>query len=128
MSLLFMSAGVLLLGAAFSGCMLFMGGHGAGMSGMGCGMGMNGMQHSMTSSADSSNKTHGVVRAIDVNAKTITLEHGDIPGVMAAMTMAYGVARPELLQKISVNDRVRFTLSKVETGEYVISSIEKEQL
>jgi Cu(I)/Ag(I) efflux system membrane fusion protein len=69
---------------------------------------------------------HGTVRAIDLQSQMITLDHGNIPGVMSAMTMPFKVADPGLLQKVKVSEHVRFVLTKSETGEYLITSIDKE--
>lgn len=79
----------------------------------------------------SGNKTsgegHGTVRAIDVEHQMITLDHGNIPGVMPAMTMQFKVSDPTLLQAAQVNDAVRFTLTRQESGSYVVTSIVKER-
>lgn len=61
----------------------------------------------------------------DVDAKegTVTLDHEDIPGVMMAMTMAYGVADPALLTKVKVGQAVDFRLRKDDDGNYVVMEI-----
>jgi Cu(I)/Ag(I) efflux system protein CusF len=58
----------------------------------------------------------GVVRAIDTSAKKVTLDHGNIPGIMDAMAMSYPVARTEILQGIHVGDSVSFTLETRSEG------------
>ena len=68
----------------------------------------------------------GTIRNIDKTKQMITLDHGNIPDVMSAMTMGYKVSEPALLEKAKNGDRVKFTLSRSESGEYVISSITKE--
>jgi Cu/Ag efflux protein CusF len=45
---------------------------------------------------------------------------------MSAMTMPFKVADPGMLQQVKVSEHVRFVLTQSETGEYVITSIEKE--
>jgi Cu/Ag efflux protein CusF len=52
----------------------------------------------------------GIVRALGVDGATITLEHGEIPGMMMAMTMEFAVAKPELLAGIEVGETVEFKL------------------
>jgi Cu(I)/Ag(I) efflux system membrane fusion protein len=68
----------------------------------------------------------GAVRTINVNEKTITLDHSTIPGVMAAMTMAYKAADPKFLKEVKVNDAVRFTLTRADNGEYLITAIQRQ--
>jgi Cu/Ag efflux protein CusF len=58
----------------------------------------------------------GVVRAIDTSAKKVTLDHGNIPGIMEAMAMSYPVAQTEMLQGIHVGDSVGFTLETRSEG------------
>jgi Cu(I)/Ag(I) efflux system membrane fusion protein len=76
--------------------------------------------------AKTSGVGHGTVRSIDMQSQMITLDHGNIPGVMSAMTMPFKVADPGMLQRVKVSEHVRFVLTQSETGEYVITSIEKE--
>jgi Cu/Ag efflux protein CusF len=38
---------------------------------------------------------HGIAVEVDPKARTVTLDHGDIPGLMKAMTMTFAVA-PEV--------------------------------
>lgn len=53
----------------------------------------------------------GVVKAIDTNAGTVTLAHQAIPALRwPAMTMAFKVARPELLKGLSAGMQVKFDL------------------
>ena len=64
----------------------------------------------------------GVVKALDPNAGTVTLDHEDIPGVMMAMTMTYPVANPELLKDIEVGQSVEFRLRK-DGDDFVVTEI-----
>jgi Cu/Ag efflux protein CusF len=43
----------------------------------------------------------GVVLGIDAGNAQITLEHGDIAGLMKAMTMTFEVADPKLLEGVA---------------------------
>lgn len=74
----------------------------------------------------SSGEGTGIVRSTDKSKQTITIDHGNIPGVMSAMTMGYKVSNPALLEKAKTGDHVKFTLSRSESGEYIISSITTE--
>ncbi len=69
----------------------------------------------------------GTVRAIDAKTQMITLDHGNIPKVMAAMTMAYKVSVPAELNSVKTNEQVRFTLTRMDNGEYYITSIQPLQ-
>ena len=66
----------------------------------------------------------GAVVALDSAKKTVELDHEQIPGVMAAMSMAYSVADPKVLQGLNPGDSVRGQL-KVKSGNYTITSLQK---
>jgi len=86
---------------------------------------MAGMNMGETGNKNSGEGT-GVVRKINVAEQTITLDHGNIPSVMPAMTMAYKVANPTFLQSTKPNESVRFTLTRSEGGEFLITAIQKQ--
>ncbi|MEP7234062.1 MAG: efflux RND transporter periplasmic adaptor subunit [Ignavibacteriota bacterium] len=86
------------------------------------GMNMDAGDQSSKSSGDGT----GTVRGMDAKRQTITLDHGNIAGVMAAMTMAYKAKTPAMLENVKSGDHVKFTLSRSESGEYIISSIKPE--
>jgi peroxiredoxin/Cu/Ag efflux protein CusF len=65
----------------------------------------------------------GVVVAIDSRQGTITLDHGPIPGFMAAMRMTFAIRHNELLRDLSLGDVVRFALVSRGT-EWVIDHVE----
>lgn len=67
----------------------------------------------------------GVVRALAADGSTVTLEHGDIPGLMRAMTMEFAVAKPELLRGVEVGDGVDFHLVYAE-GRYTITELREK--
>lgn len=53
----------------------------------------------------------GVVKAVDADKGTITLQHEAIAAIYwPAMTMPFKVASPALLKSIEVGDAVQFTL------------------
>ena len=68
--------------------------------------------------------TDGEIRKIDKDAKTITLRHGDIKNLgMMAMTIAFHVKAPAMLDKIKTGDKMKF---KAETvgGQFVITELQ----
>lgn len=65
----------------------------------------------------------GRVVAVDAAAPSVTLDHGAIPGLMAAMRMAFPVQRPGLLHGVRVGDLVRFTLEP-RGPDWVVATLE----
>ncbi len=49
----------------------------------------------------------GVVKSIDNAQHSLVVEHGDIPGFMAAMTMSYNVGKTEDLAKVTAGDHIQ---------------------
>jgi protein SCO1/2 len=66
----------------------------------------------------------GVVVSVAGDRRSAVIRHGDIEGLMPAMTMLLAVKDPGLLKGISANDTVRFRLS-VTSRESWISGIAK---
>ncbi len=64
----------------------------------------------------------GVVRAIAADQATITLEHGDIPGLMQAMTMEFAVAEPAQLAGLELGETVEFHLVYAD-GAYTVTEL-----
>lgn len=65
------------------------------------------------------------VRKIDKDTGRLTLKHEAIRQFdMAAMTMAFRIADPAMLDGLAVGDRVRFIPEK-RNGQFVIVTIEK---
>ena len=69
--------------------------------------------------------TDGEVRRVDREGKKITLKHGPIREVdMPAMTMAFAVKDPAMLDRVKPGDQVRFRIEKI--GEtYTLTAIER---
>jgi Cu(I)/Ag(I) efflux system membrane fusion protein len=94
---------------------------------------MPGMDHSSGSEKKPSAATkklregtsQGIVRSIDHQSAMITLDHGEIPGLMGAMVMPFHVEDHALLGKVSVSDRVQFTVRQHDNGEYFVTKLEK---
>jgi Cu/Ag efflux protein CusF len=65
----------------------------------------------------------GTVRGIDRANATVTLEHGDIPGLMKAMTMTFEVADPKLLDAVEVGNEVDFRVRYAD-GKYTVTDVD----
>ena len=69
--------------------------------------------------------TAGEVRRIDLAQKKVTLRHGPIVNLdMPAMTMVFQVADAQLLNNLSVGDKVRFAVEK-QQGVFMVTALEK---
>ena len=73
--------------------------------------------------ADAGKPGTGVVREIDAANARVTLEHGDVPGLMKAMTMTFEVADPKLLEGVEVGNEVDFRVRYAD-GKYTITDID----
>jgi Cu/Ag efflux protein CusF len=69
-------------------------------------------------SAEESWLAHGVVRVLAPEINRIFIDHGDIPGLMEAMTMAFEPEDPKMFNGLAPGDQIRFTLRK--KGERLI--------
>jgi mono/diheme cytochrome c family protein len=56
----------------------------------------------------------GVITAIDVGRGSVTIDHKEIPGYMAAMEMSFPVSAPLVTDGFAVGDNVAFVLRKNE--------------
>jgi Cu(I)/Ag(I) efflux system protein CusF len=65
---------------------------------------------------------HGSVVAVDTAAGEITLDHGEIPGVMGAMKMSFPVADPKLLDGVQPGQSVDFDV-EYRGGMYTVKAI-----
>src|SRR5262245_31435446 len=54
----------------------------------------------------------GIVRVVAPEINRIFIEHGDIPGLMEAMTMAFEPEDPNMLNGLAPGDQVHFTVQK----------------
>lgn len=73
--------------------------------------------------ADDTGRGEGVVRGVDREAAQITIDHGEIPGVMRAMTMTFAVSDPALLEDVAVGDRVAFRVRYAD-GAYTVMTLQ----
>ena len=64
----------------------------------------------LTAACQSVSEKHYPIRAqvisIDAPKKLVTVKHGDIPGLMPAMTMTYLVAEPRQIEKLQPGDKI----------------------
>lgn len=64
------------------------------------------------------------VRKVDIDAKKITLKHGEIKNLdMPPMTMVFQAKDPSVLAKFKAGDKVQFTAEKI-NGAYTVMTIE----
>jgi Cu/Ag efflux protein CusF len=65
---------------------------------------------------------HGLVKAVDATAHTVTIDHDDIPGLMPRMTMEFSVTDSAALSAIKIGERVDFSL-RDDGGKFVVTEI-----
>jgi Cu/Ag efflux protein CusF len=66
----------------------------------------------------------GIIRAIDTESRQLTIEHGDISGLMKAMTMSFTAAQGVPIDDLEVGDPIEFRV-KEEGGVYIVDQIER---
>ena len=59
---------------------------------------------------------------VSVSERQVVLDHGEIPGLMGAMTMGFDVDDPAVLEGIVAGQEVEFTAEHVE-GRYRVTAI-----
>jgi Cu/Ag efflux protein CusF len=64
----------------------------------------------------------GTVAGVDVGKGEITLDHGDIPGMMGAMTMTFSVRDPKILANVAPGEKVEFDVEQV-GDDYVVTAV-----
>jgi Cu/Ag efflux protein CusF len=64
----------------------------------------------------------GTVAGVDLAKSEITLDHGDIPGIMSAMTMTFSVPDKKLLDGVAPGAKVEFDIEVV-NDEYRVTGI-----
>ena len=71
--------------------------------------------------------TDGEVRKIEKEAGQLTLRHGEVKNLdMRAMTMAWKLKDPALLDNLKVGDKILFTAEKM-NGQFTITAIKSAQ-
>jgi Cu/Ag efflux protein CusF len=72
-------------------------------------------------------KGEGVVKALNPNAPSIEINHGDIDGLMPPMQMEFPVTDAKLLNGLAVNDRIEFTVENAPEGMKVVAIKKHEE-
>lgn len=67
----------------------------------------------------------GVVKALNLKAPAIEIDHEEIVGLMPAMQMEFPVTDGALLSGLAVNDRIDFTVVE-RTGKMKVTAIKKK--
>ena len=68
--------------------------------------------------------TEAEVRKVDIEAKKITLKHGEIKNLgMPPMSMVFQMKDPSMLEKFKAGDKVQFTADSL-NGAMTVMSIE----
>ncbi len=75
--------------------------------------------------AEDTYEVTGIIHEVDSANRQLRIEHGDIPGLMPAMTMNFDVASEQLLQGVEPGMHVRFELQRSATT-LRITSLEVE--
>ena len=74
--------------------------------------------------AASADMAEGEIRKVDMDAKKITIKHGEIKNLdMPGMTMVFLVKDPALLEKAKVGEKIRFKVEKA-GGAMVVTDIQ----
>lgn len=82
-----------------------------------------GQNHAASAQAPQTAEGEGVVRSIDARANTVTIAHGPIAALgWPAMTMAFRVHSPEMLNNVAVGARVHFELMN-DNGQPMVSEL-----
>jgi Cu/Ag efflux protein CusF len=63
-------------------------------------------------STEGSWSARGIVQVLAPEINRIFIDHGDIPGLMEAMSMAFEPADPKMFNGLAPGDEVRFTLQR----------------
>jgi Cu/Ag efflux protein CusF len=61
----------------------------------------------------------GTVKSVDAAAEQLVVQHGDIPGLMGAMTMSYDAGKHEDLHKVTAGDEIESDVVVNGTGTYL---------
>ena len=84
-------------------------------------------QPAATAQPSAENRGMGVVQSVDTANGSLTIAHEPIAGLgWPAMTMAFKVARPELLEGVSAGQHIEFTLRGRDMSA-VVTAIEKAE-
>jgi Cu(I)/Ag(I) efflux system protein CusF len=77
-----------------------------------------------TTTASATEMVDGEVRKVDMDAKKITVKHGEIKSLeMPGMTMVFQVKDPAMLDMVKTGDKVMFKAEKA-NGAMVVTEIQ----
>jgi Cu/Ag efflux protein CusF len=71
-------------------------------------------------------EAEGAIVRVDPTKQLMTIDHGDIKGFMAPMTMAFPVQSPALFTGMTPGDRVTFTLQRSPRGLAIVALTKQE--
>lgn len=78
--------------------------------------------HSATAAV--ADTTEGEIKKVDKEAKKLTIKHGELKNMgMGAMTMAFRVKDPAMLEMVKAGDKVKFTVEKV-NGALTVTALD----
>lgn len=98
--------------------------HAASHAGAPMAMGDAKKDSAIAATADMTDMADGEVRKVDMDAKKITIRHGEIKNLdMPGMTMVFQVGDPALLSKVKTGDKIRFKAEKA-GGAIVVTDIQ----
>ena len=81
-------------------------------------------ESSKTVPAAATDMAEGEIRKVDMEAKKITIKHGEIKNLnMPGMTMVFQVKDPALLDTVKAGDKIRFKAEKA-GGAIVVTDIQ----
>jgi Cu/Ag efflux protein CusF len=72
-------------------------------------------------------EAEGTIVSLDPAKHLMTIDHGDIAGLMSPMTMAFPAKSPALFTGIVPGDRVRFTLERSPQGPAIIELTKQDR-
>lgn len=69
----------------------------------------------------------GVVKKVDKNTGKLTIKHGPLKNVgMGAMTMAFRVKDPAMLDQVQAGDNIQFVVEE-SNGQITVTQLEKQK-
>lgn len=66
----------------------------------------------------------GTVNAVKSSDKKLNISHGEVKGLMGAMTMDFSVADPAMLDDVDAGSKINFTLEEDSKGNLTITDLE----
>ena len=77
-----------------------------------------------TASSATASSAEGEIRKIDKENGKVTIKHGPLANLkMPAMTMAFKVQDPAMLEKVKVGDKVNFAVDRID-GAFTVTQLQ----